>query len=456
MADRQLHVLMYDASAGVITQNRSGGYRLEYDEDYLAASAPGQPGFLPLSLSLPLTARVHLNKPVRAYLQGLLPDNTATLQAWATRFGVSARNPFALLEHVGEECAGAVRFVRPDRLDAIQDGKITPASDAEVEALIKQLRSDPTGAPVPGVAAGQFSLAGAQSKFSLLRTASGGWAQAAGPHPSTHIVKPVLGDQFMDKELNEHICLTLLRRCGLPAAVSEFLSFGREFAIVVERYDRVPAGGDDPDLYLRVHQEDLCQAMGVPPQDKYRLGVPQIAKLLRTALPSSSRKPVATAFADGLLANWLLGGTDAHAKNYSLLQTPTQARLAPLYDVISYLPYRQRAPRLVQRPGEGDHTRVKMAMAIGGESDALHVTRAGWRDTAGLLGLDDKALIERGLELADLILEELPDVIRDVQDAGVISPMPDELAETVERHLHVCRSTLSGIAPPSPRTRSRG
>lgn len=455
MADRQLHVLMYDTYAGVVTQDRSGGYRLEYDEDYLAGYAPGQWGSLPLSLSLPLTARAHPNKPVRAYLQGLLPDSQATLQAWATRFGVSARNPFALLEHVGEECAGAVRFVRSSRLDAIQDGTITPTSDADVEALIKQLRSDPTGAPVPSVATGQFSLAGAQSKFSLLRTASGGWAQAAGIHPSTHIVKPVLDDQFLDKELNEHVCLTLLNRCGVRAATSEFLAFGEELAIVVERYDRVPAGGDGPDLYARVHQEDLCQAMGVLPKDKYRPGVQHLAQLFRTALAGGSRELVTVAFAEGLMANWLLGGTDAHAKNYSLLQTPVQVRLAPLYDVISYLPYLQRAPRLVRRPGEGDQTRVKMAMAIGAESDALNVTRAGWRDTAELLGLDDAELIERGIELADRILEELPGVIRDVRDAGVISPMPDELAETVERHTGVCRSTLSGIAPPGARTRRR-
>lgn len=407
---------------------------------------------MPLSLSLPLTAAVHGNRPVRAYLQGLLPDSAATLEAWAARFKVSARNPFALLEHVGEECAGAVRFVRTDRLAAVAEGTVTPVSDAELGALIQQLRRDPTAAPVPGVAQGQFSLAGAQSKFSLLRTASG-WARATGRYPSTHIVKPVLDEVFPDKELNEHVCLTLLRRCGLPAAPSEFVAFGDQVAIVVTRYDRMPAGTDDPNLHLRVHQEDLCQAMAVLPEHKYRPGVRQIADLFRTSLVGRDRELTSAAFADGLLTNWLLGGTDAHAKNYSLLHTPAQTRLSPLYDVISYLPYRQRLPRLVRRPGEGDRTRVQMAMAVGGQDDALSVTADGWRAVADLLGLDDGVLIERGRELAEMIVTQLPQVITQVREAGVTSPLLDELRETVSCHVQLCSSTLSGTAPAGARRR---
>jgi serine/threonine-protein kinase HipA len=179
VSERILHILMHDTNAGVVIQNRSGAYRLEYDQRYQEAYASRLPGSMPLSLSLPLTTATHGNRPVRAYLQGLLPDSTVTLQAWAERFKVSARNPFALLEHVGEECAGAVRFVRPERMKAATEGKVTPLSDTDVEALIEQLRHDLTAAPVPSVAQGQFSLAGAQSKFSLLRTASG-WARATG------------------------------------------------------------------------------------------------------------------------------------------------------------------------------------------------------------------------------------------------------------------------------------
>jgi serine/threonine-protein kinase HipA len=122
VTERLLYVLMHDHLAGVIEINRSGRYRLVYDEAYLAdGGRGGRQGSVPLSLSLPLNTATHTHKRVHAYLQGLLPDNPMTLGAWAERFGVSPRNPFALLEHVGEECAGAVRLLRPDRVEVAQE-----------------------------------------------------------------------------------------------------------------------------------------------------------------------------------------------------------------------------------------------------------------------------------------------------------------------------------------------
>ena len=55
----------------------------------------------------------------RPILWGLLPDNERVLDRWAKKFQVSARNVFALISHVGEDCAGAVQFVTPDRLQRL-------------------------------------------------------------------------------------------------------------------------------------------------------------------------------------------------------------------------------------------------------------------------------------------------------------------------------------------------
>jgi len=55
------------------------------------------------------------------------------------------------------------------------------------------------------------------------------------------------------------------------------------------------------------------------------------------------------------MLNWLIAGTDAHAKNYSVLIAPQgRVRLAPLYDIASVLPY----PRF-------DLHKVKLAMKVG-------------------------------------------------------------------------------------------
>jgi len=138
--------------------------------------------------------------------------------------------------------------------------------------------------------------------------------------PTTHILKPAIAG-FDDHDLNEHLCLAAAQRVGLRSAPSRVLSFGAERAVVVERYDRrIAASG----AVIRVHQEDMCQAMGVPPDTKYQAeGGPspeQIIALLRDAVaPPAAAEAEVARFADALVFNWLIAGTDAHAKNYSVL-----------------------------------------------------------------------------------------------------------------------------------------
>src|SRR5690606_30993319 len=103
------------------------------------------------------------------------------------------------------------------------------------------------------------------------------------------------------------------------SARSEVARFEDEVAIVIERYDRVPLpdqpSGATPQL-VRVHQEDMCQALSVLPTRKYQNeggpGPEAIVSLLREH-SSAAREDVRT-FVDALTFNWLIAGTDAHAK----------------------------------------------------------------------------------------------------------------------------------------------
>lgn len=139
---------------------------------------------------------------------------------------------------------------------------------------------------------------------------------------------------------NEHFCLRLAGRLGLSAATSEVLRFGLEKAICVERYDRVMLNR----RLIRVHQEDACQALGIHPVNKYQNdggpGVVQIMQLLnRSTQPVEDRRR----FMQAVAFNYLILGSDAHAKNYSLLLGRYgQVRLAKLYDIASLLPYVDR------------------------------------------------------------------------------------------------------------------
>jgi y4mF family transcriptional regulator len=124
-------------------------------------------------------------------------------------------------------------------------------------------------------------------------------------------------------------------------AISDVATFGNEPAIVLERYDRIVLPDGE---VTRVHQEDLCQALGVSPDRKYERddggpGASEIIALLREhQTPALADESVET-FCRALAFNWAVYGPDAHAKNYSLLLAGPQVRLAPLYDIASVAAY---------------------------------------------------------------------------------------------------------------------
>jgi serine/threonine-protein kinase HipA len=364
-------------------------------------------------------------------LWGLLPDNENLLQRWGSRFHVSPRNPVALLSHVGEDCAGAVQFVSDDRLEDVlsgRDDQIEALDNEELATRLQRLRQD-NGIARTVDDVGQFSLAGAQSKIALLRLDDGSWAIPAGRIPTTHILKPPGGDYEGFVE-NEMFCLRLARAIGLPAAEVEKISIGTETAICVHRYDRVQIQGD----LHRVHQEDFCQALGVMPQIKYQSqGGPGPAQLAKVLWDHSSQPhtDVGTLF-QALVFNYLIGGTDAHAKNYSLLfGAGGNVRLAPLYDISSALPY----PHLQKR-------KIKMAMKIGSHYRLWDIRPEDWQATASVIRLDP-AQAQLTLEAMCLAL---PDTAKQVQQQllgeGIAHPVLDLLVQEIELSCARCMAKL--------------
>ena len=425
--DQTLAVLIEGREAGELREDEAGRYQLSYDPDWQLDETA-----TPLSLSMPVAERVHDDHVVRPFLRGLLPDNEDVIQRWAKTYQVSPGNPFALLRHVGEDCAGAVQLVAPDRVAAISagEGGIEWLDDLDVGRRLRDLRRDPTA--WHATSTGQFSLAGAQAKIALhhdVRTAR--WGAPHGAVPTTHILKPAVTG-FDGHDLNEHLCLEAARLVGLRAAASQVAAFDGERAIVVERYDR----GRAPDGRLvRVHQEDVCQALGIPPSDKYQSeggpGPEEIVELLRRRVPTptAAAEDVAS-FVDALALNWLLAGTDAHAKNYSLLLSGRRVRLAPLYDVASFLAYDAYVPKL------------KTAMKIGGEYRLGRIEGRHWRRLAESVGLDGDVVIER----IDGLAKRLPEAMATAASAPAVrelgSELPGRLTEAVARRAAGCRRAV--------------
>jgi len=385
----------------------------------------------PLSLSMPIAAKEHGRAAVEAFLWGLLPDNEQVLARWAGKFQVSARNVFALISHVGEDCAGAVQFVTPERLEAIRSGKedkVEWLDEAELAKRLRALREDHAAWRLPRDT-GQFSLAGAQPKTALLLQ-NDRWGIPSGRIPTTHILKPPTG-HFDGHAENEHICLMLARNLGLPAAQSKVRRFKDEVAIVVERYDRQQKGND----IIRVHQEDTCQALGIMPTKKYQNeGGPSpanIIELLRTY--STDRDADLDTFVTALGFNWLIAGTDAHAKNYSLLLSGPDVRLAPLYDIASILPYE-----------EVDLRKAKLAMKIGGEYKVELIGLRQWRKFAREVRTNADQLVEVLISMAKHLPDEVASARVLAREEGLDNALIDRLAKQLIDRAHECQRLLGG------------
>lgn len=409
--------------------------RFEYDEAWREDRAS-----FPLSLSMPVTRREHDDAVVRPFISGLLPDDNEVLRRWGRRFQVSPRNPFRLLTHVGEECAGAVQYVPPEDAERWLNGRapegVSWLAEEELAERLEELASDHSRARRFGDV-GHFSLAGAQAKIGLYRDAeSGRWGIPEGATPTTHILKPDIG-AFDGYDLNEHFCLQLAHRLGLRTAKSWTARIGRVAVLIVERFDRARVGG----RVIRVHQEDTCQALGRMPDLKYQnQGGPSAGDIFELIRNHSARlQEDVDRFLAAMIYNWLIGGTDAHAKNYGfLLAGGGQVRLAPLYDLSSCLPYPNVIPP----------RKATLAMKIGGEYQLWKIGRPQWEKAAGEWKLDPSHVLEGIVRMAGAMPAAVLEVGETMAGPGKVQGalVPTLMERILERVDHCLRAigTVTG------------
>jgi serine/threonine-protein kinase HipA len=346
----RLAIWLYGTRVALIEADRQERLRLWYTDEALAAFDLGTPL---LSIRLPLTGARYGTLAARAFLDGLLPEGEPR-RVIAEDLRLRADDTFALVGALGRDCAGAL-VIQPDGEPAPPPATVLaaePLTPDELTRLVANLRSAPLGIDRRV----RVSLAGVQEKLLLTRRLDGSWGRPAGGTPSTHILKPEI-QRFPETVANEAFCMRLAADLGLPVPeVDTLTTTGGHTLIVVSRYDRrVDASG----LVERLHQEDLCQATGTMPRQKYQEdGGPslrRIAEILRAVDPGSLPRLLQAA-----TLNVLIGNGDAHGKNFSLLHERSGALgLAPLYDLMSTLAY-------------GDDT---LAMSVGGIRQMTRVTR---------------------------------------------------------------------------------
>lgn len=379
---------------GRLTRDRDDLVRFQYLEGSSVT---------PLSVSMSRARERHDPDVVMPWLDNLLPDNDDVRARWAGQFGERRVTPFNLLRHVGADCAGAVQIMPAGAIPS-SIGTLTPISEAEIAGHIRTLRGDAAAWDF-AEKGGRWSLGGQQGKFALAQASDGSWLLPGGRTPSTHIVKIGIAG-IPNSDVAEFVTMRAAALLGLPVPPVDYMRFEDEHVLVTTRFDRLTEG----DEVRRLHQEDLCQALGIWRTMKYQSdGGPSartVVDLLRAVLDVRDRIRGVSDFVCMQVFNWLVAGTDAHAKNYALLHVGTRVVLAPFYDLVSaafFLPARDL------------HFEGRLAMKFGGEYRLRKVDLGRFSQFADEVDIDEDFLIVA----ARSYRQELPDAV-----ASALSALP--------------------------------
>ena len=399
-----LTIWLFGDRVASVAELRNKRMRLVYTHQALAKYELGTPL---LSIGLPLTDVYYPPAKTKAFLDGLLPEEEQR-RAVAEELSLAATDTFGLIGRLGRDCAGAI-IIQPARepLKATSNTLTSsPLSDEEVSIKVANLRNAPLGISNNV----RISLAGVQEKLLLTRRPDGAWGDPIDGTPSTHIIKPEIRD-YPNSVENEAFCMHLAHQLGNRTASVDATEFGGRKVLVIKRYDRVVKDNGNVE---RVHQEDLCQVMSIPPRQKYQEdGGPSLARVARV-LRDSGRPDSLLRLLQATFVNVLVGNGDAHGKNISLLHhRDGSVELTPLYDVMSTLYY-------------GDD---KLAMYVDDVRRTSQVTRERLSNEARSWGMRADAI--------DVTLDELIDRVPTAVSVAAekTNGLPEKILKIVESQL---------------------
>jgi len=250
----------------------------------------------------------------------------------------------------------------------------------------------------------------------LFRFPDGSWGVPRDSTPTTHVLKPAVA-ALPDHDVNEFVSMAAARALGLDVADHELVrTVSGTHVYVTRRFDRVERDG----VWHRLHQEDFCQAMSVDPSRKYQdQGGPSVRQIARVVAENvtdhDARSATQRALFDSLVFTVASQNTDAHAKNYSLVLSGSDVRLAPLYDLGSHAPYPMRGGAPLQS-----------AMSIGDEYALDAIGEGQFRDVARSLSIPADEAVDRYRRIVGGVAEAY-----ETAAAQVDEPFATTLSESI-------------------------
>lgn len=407
--------------AGELAENNSGEFCFSYAEEYLS-----DPESRPISISLPLEEKMFNAVRTRIFFEGLLPEGF-TRRCVAGWMHTDEEDYISILSGLGRECLGAVKIV--DEAENTVKPDYLRLSDTDVKKLAQEGATESAELAVKA----HLSLTGASGKVGLYYSEKDGkWYLPMGDAPSTHIVKQ---SHVRLKKIvaNEQLCLLTARNLGIEIPESFIIKTdspeAEDVLFATKRYDRKITHGsrriNGLAVPYRLHQEDFSQALGIAASEKYERNNDGYLKKMFDMIRNYSASPLEDQMKlwDICVFNYLVGNTDNHIKNLSLLygEDLKTVRLAPAYDIVSTMIY--------------ESSTENMALSIGGIYNICDITRDSFEKEAENIGIGrnmamkhfdflaskfEKAMENAKTELEEQGFSEVNTIVRQIVTKGGI------------------------------------
>ena len=366
-----------------------------YADEYLASVDARA-----ISISLPVTKQTFDVNSTRNFFEGLLPEGFMR-RSVAEWMRTDENDYLSILAGLGSECLGAIKVIDSEAPTLMP--RYIKLSKEEVRSLAREGATE----SVQLVTKAHLSLTGASGKVGLYYDQENDdWYLPVGEAPSTHIVKQ---SHIRLKKIvtNEQLCLLTAKKLGIEIPESFIVNLGsandEDILFATKRYDRKVGVEnkkiDGLNVPYRLHQEDFGQALGIPARLKYEKNNDGYLKMLFDVIRKYSAEPINDQLKlwDICTFNYLVGNTDNHIKNLSLVYSEDlkTVRLAPAYDIISTMIY--------------DSSTEDMALGIGGVYNIREIDRTAFEKQAKEVGLGANMAMKR----FDAMVKNFPKALLD-------------------------------------------
>ena len=365
---------------GDISGNSSRDSVFTYAEEYVQS-----PYARPISISLPLQLESFSEVKTLNFFDGLLPEGFPR-KALAKDIQRDEKDYVSILAELGSECLGAIQ------IGEYQENR-EPEYVRMTSEEVKELADEGVTKSVSLIKKAHLSLTGASGKVGLYYDPSDqSWFLPKGTAPSTHIVKQS-HIRLNEIVVNEQLALLTAQKLGIVTPNSFIVTRDgkddKNILFATKRYDRIISGRSKVisglKVPFRLHQEDFAQALGISSENKYELNDEHYLKRMMDLIRNYSADPMTDMLKlwDAVIFGYILGNTDGHLKNYSLIYSSDMktVRLAPIYDVVATTIYKESTRN--------------MAFAINGKKSLDDIGISDFEREAKSIGISQKITVNR-------------------------------------------------------------